>query len=214
VSLTDLAQRTTTVSNLDNSFPEYGRLRSKTESCNILPGHQQRSARDSNWFFENPRPRSVTVTGTNENWTKVGVSNIAPGMEYYRNKSQSCESVRLSEDEAIAIKGKFRQIGHSVLATALMKKMTKKHWKTNTSTGLKPGIEHGTSLILTSSLNQFWSQNIYEIRFVNFIFLVMYFVRHQIFWSLRPSLMIWACVILVGNTGVIKYFQWYIYIVS
>jgi hypothetical protein len=58
---------TTTVSNLDNSFPEYGRLRSKTESCNILPGSQQRMARDSNWFFENPRPRSVTVTGTNEN---------------------------------------------------------------------------------------------------------------------------------------------------
>jgi hypothetical protein len=50
-------------------------------------------------------------------------------MEYYRNKSQSCESERLSEDEAIAIKGKFRQIGHSVLATALMKKMTKKQVK-------------------------------------------------------------------------------------
>jgi hypothetical protein len=117
--------RATTVSNLDNSFPEYGRLRSKTESCNILPGCQQRSAHDSNWFFENPRPRSVTVNGAIKNWTKAGVKS-APGMELYRNKSQSCESVRLSEDEVIAIKGKFRQIGHSVLATALLKKMTKK----------------------------------------------------------------------------------------
>jgi hypothetical protein len=70
--------RATTVSNLDNSFPEYGRLRSKTESCNILPGSQQRSAHDSNWFFKNPRPRSVTVNGANKNWTKVGVSKSAP----------------------------------------------------------------------------------------------------------------------------------------
>jgi hypothetical protein len=47
-------------------------------------------------------------------------------MEYSRNISQSSESVRLTEDESIAIKGKFRQIGHSVLATALMKKLAKK----------------------------------------------------------------------------------------
>ena len=113
--------RAMTASDLDNSFSRYGRPRSKTESCNIHPENQQRPARDFDWFSEDPRPRSMTVTGAHENWTKAKA-----GMEYSRNISQSSESVRLTEDESIAIKGKFRQIGHSVLATALMKKLAKK----------------------------------------------------------------------------------------
>ena len=110
---------------LDNLFPGYGRPRSKTESCDIHPENRQRPAHDSDWFSEDPRPRSLTVTGAHENWTKAGAK---AGMEYSRNISQSAssESVRLTEDESIAIKGKFRQIGYSVLAIALMKKLAKK----------------------------------------------------------------------------------------
>ena len=43
-----------------------------------------------------------------------------------RDSNPSSEPPGLSENESIAIKGKFRQIGHSVLAIALMKKMAKK----------------------------------------------------------------------------------------
>ena len=115
-------RRAMTASDLDNSFSRYGRPRSKTESCNINPEDQQRPAGDSHWLSENPRPRSLTATGAHENWTK---GRAKAGMEYSRNLSQSSESVRLTEDESIAIKGKFRQIGHSVLAIALMKKLAK-----------------------------------------------------------------------------------------
>ncbi len=92
---------------MDNSFSQYGRPRSKTESCNIHPENQQRPERDSDWLSEDPLQRSMTGTGAHENWTKAGAK---AGMEYSRNLSQSSESVRLTEDESIAIKGKFRQI--------------------------------------------------------------------------------------------------------
>lgn len=113
--------RAKTMCEMDSQFSEYGRPRSKTGSENINPGCQQGSAPE--WLAENTRPRSMTVSGTNDyNWSKTGTT----GMEYCRNLSTSMESVAITKEESIAIKGKFRQIGHSVLATALMKKMREK----------------------------------------------------------------------------------------
>ncbi|XP_028408563.1 uncharacterized protein LOC114531113 [Dendronephthya gigantea] len=58
--------------------------------------------------------------------TRVAVPSTAE-TEYSRHRAFSyIESVGLKEDETIAIKGKFRQIGHTVLAVALMKKMASK----------------------------------------------------------------------------------------
>ena len=90
--------RSKTVSETDNPFSEYGRTRSKTESSSSSssPALQRRLHRD-----------------------------LASSTSGIPDRSQNNESVRFSEDETIAIKGKFRQIGHSVLAIALMKKMSK-----------------------------------------------------------------------------------------
>ena len=113
--------RAKTMCEMDSQFSEYGRPRSKTDSENINPGCQQGSAPE--WLAENTRPRSMTVSGTSDyNWSKTGTT----GIEYCRNLSTSRESLAITKEESIAIKGKFRQIGHSVLATALMKKMRKK----------------------------------------------------------------------------------------
>lgn len=116
--------RTKKICDMESQFSKYGRPRSKTESGHTHPGCQQGSARNLNWLPENTRPRSTTVSGTND-WQKNGIKRVA-GLEYCRNLSISSESLAITEDESIAIKGKFRQIGHSVLATALMKKMGKK----------------------------------------------------------------------------------------
>lgn len=66
------------------------------------------------------RARSKTVSFHPGNQQR---SEWPAKLENDKNKPESAELFTLSKDETIAIRGKFKQIGHSVLAIALMKKM-------------------------------------------------------------------------------------------
>ena len=115
--------RAKTICEMDSQFSEYGPPKSNTESSNVHPGCLPRPTPAQ--LPENARPRATTVGGANDfNWQNTRIQRVA-GMEYCRNLSISSESLAMTEDESIAIKGKFRQIGHSVLAIAFMKKMGK-----------------------------------------------------------------------------------------
>ena len=90
----------------------------KNKDICLLDRHRTRTTAASNpenSVPEHGRPRSKTEPGF--------VNGINQPARDYNHRS---ELAGLSEDESIAIKGKFRQIGHSVLAIALMKKMAKK----------------------------------------------------------------------------------------
>lgn len=91
---------------------EYNFSRPKTETCSVLPNSPVRTVRDSNRASENPRYRAGTTAGD--------------GMSIHGSKSQNAECAGFSQEEMNVIKGKFRQIGHSVLAIAVMKKMANK----------------------------------------------------------------------------------------
>ena len=106
--------RAATMSNMESDVVEHYRPKADMHSDSKQLG----PAGDSAWLADTARPRAMTVAAASELNTFR--------MEHCSDKSQRKESVCLTEDESTAIKGKFRQIGHSVLAIALMKRLGKK----------------------------------------------------------------------------------------
>lgn len=102
--------------NTDVRFVSRARNRSQT-ICDLRSGQIR------------PRARARTMSSIDDpeynRLTRVGVASTAE-TEYSKYRAFGSESEGLNEEEKIAIKGKFRQIGHSVLAVALMKKMASK----------------------------------------------------------------------------------------